>query len=86
MNIHKCRYCESLGVCVKGCPTLAEKPEWAMAQWTEGYTKGFADEYIHRDILKYHRSEFFRRGYCKGRIEIEIAMDNAHQANYGLGL
>ena len=52
MDSTRCRYCggggDSLpaGELKARCPTKDANPEWAIAQWVEGFDRGFADEFI----------------------------------------
>lgn len=82
-----CKYCGRLkiesaqdiiagGVHADHCPTKDANPEWAMREWDRGYDRGFGDEFIHYQSLRYY-SIHFQRGYGEGKDEIDRQIEAA---------
>ena len=77
----RCKYCNSYGAHHQGCPSIDAAT--IVADWEEGFQRGFDDEYIPH--VWYYHSHSFAAGFQAGKSEIEALVEQAVEDNHHYG-
>lgn len=75
-----CQYCWSAEGHREGCPALTDDPK-VLEEWKRGCGYGWNDNYIPWYQYRFY-SKTFMLGYCVGKTEIDILVDEVAQSKY----